>query len=94
LANQAAFVSTLRALVRLSRPEQVVAITHDAAIAESLMEELAPVGDWPASVARIRCERNREDVSVSRVEAGDDSPRDLQSDLERLGLKGEMQVLA
>jgi hypothetical protein len=93
LVNQAAFVSTLRAIVRLSRPEQIVAITHDTAIAESLTEELAPVGDWPASVARIRCERNREDVSVSRVEVSDDSRRDLEADLERLGLRGEMRAV-
>lgn len=94
VANQAAFVSTLRALVRLSRPEQVIAITHDAAIAESLAEELAPVGDWPASVARIRCERTKEDVSVSSSEWRDESPRDLRSDLERLGLLGEMRTPA
>lgn len=94
VTNQAAFVSTLRALVRLTRPEQIVAITHDAAIAESLAEELAPIGDWPASVIRIRCERNGEDVSVSSPEWRDESPRDLQSDLERLGLLGEMSVPA
>lgn len=94
VTNQAAFVSTLRALVRLSRPEQVVAITHDAAIAESLAEELAPVGDWPTSVARIRCERNKEDVSISWPEWCDESPRDLQLDLERLGLQGEMPAPA
>jgi hypothetical protein len=94
LANQAAFVSTLRAFVRLVRPQQIVAITHDTAIAESLAEELAPVGDWPASVARIRCERSKEDVSVSRLEERDDSPRDLQLDLERLGLMGEMHAPA
>jgi hypothetical protein len=94
LANQAAFVSTLRAFVRLVRPQQIVAITHDTAIAESLAEELAPVGDWPASVARIRCERSKEDVSVSRLEERDDSTRDLQLDLERLGLMGEMHAPA
>jgi AAA domain len=94
LTNQAAFVSTLRAFVRLLQPEQVVVITHDTAIAESLTEELAPVGDWPASIARIRCERSKEDVSVSRLEERHDSPRDLRSDLERLGLMGEMHAPA
>lgn len=92
--NQAAFVSTLRALVRLSRPQQLVVVTHDMAIAESLAEELAPVGNWPASVVRIRCERSKKDVSVSYLEGRDDSPRDFQADLERLGLMGEMQVSA
>lgn len=94
VTNQAAFVSTLRALVRLSRPEQIVAIAHDTAIAESLAEELAPIDDWPASVARIRCERSEEDVSVSSAEWLDESPRDLRSDLERLGLLGEMHAPA
>lgn len=94
VTNQAAFVSTLRALVRLSRPEQVIAITHDAATAESLGEELAPIGDWPASVARIRCERSKEDVSISSAEWRDESPRDLRSELERLGLLGEMHAPA
>lgn len=94
VTNQAAFVTTLRAFVRLLRPEQVVAITHDTAIAESLAEELAPVGEWPASVARIRCERNKADLSVSSLEWCDENPRDLQSDLERLGLVGEIPTPA
>jgi hypothetical protein len=67
---------------------------HDAAIAESLAEELAPIGYWPASVTRIRCERNGEDVSVSSPEWRDESPRDPQTDLERLGPLGEMPVHA
>jgi hypothetical protein len=87
--NQAAFVSTLRAFVRLSRPEQVVAVTHDAALAELLAEELAPVEDWPAAVARIRCQRNMEDKSVSTPEWREESSRDLESDLARLGLLGQ-----
>jgi hypothetical protein len=92
--NQAAFVSTLRAFVRLARPEQVVALTHDTALAELLAEELAPVEKWPASVARIRCERNREDVSVSSTEWREESSRDLASDLARLGLRGQTHAPA
>jgi energy-coupling factor transporter ATP-binding protein EcfA2 len=92
--NQAAFIATLRAFVRLARPEQLIVVSHDDAVAESLAEELAPVGDWPAAVARIRCERNRKDVSVVRTEQLDESPRDLESDLERLGLMDEMQAPA
>lgn len=94
VTNQAAFVSTLRAVVRLSRPEQIVVITHDTAIAESLAEELAPIGDWPASIVRMRCERSKEDVSIASLEWCDESPRDLQSDLVRLGLVGEMPAPA
>ena len=92
--NQAAFVSTLRAFVRLARPDQVVAVTHDNALAELLAEELAPVEKWPASVARIRCERNREDVSVSSTEWHEESSRDLASDLARLGLLGQTHAPA
>ena len=88
--NQAAFVSTLRAFVRLQRPQQLVVVGHDSAIAESLTEELAPVGDWPSAVARLRCERDERDISVVKPEKFDENQRDLESDLERLGLMGEM----
>jgi hypothetical protein len=93
-SNQAAFVSTLRTFVRLVRPQQLILFTHDTAIAESLTEELAPVGDWPAGIARIRCERNEGNVSVCRLEPLEDGSRDFGSDLERLGLMGEMQAPA
>jgi hypothetical protein len=92
--NQAAFVSTLRAFIRLSRPEQVLAITHDPVLAGLLAEELAPVDDWPASTARIRCQRNMEDASVSSLDWREESSRDLESDLARLGLLGQTQVSA
>lgn len=92
--NQAAFITTLRAFVRLARPEQLILVSHDDVIAESLAEELAPVGDWPTAVARIRCERDEEDASIVRPEQFDGSPRDLESDLERLGLMGGMHAPA
>jgi hypothetical protein len=89
-SNQAAFVSTLRAFVRLVRPEQLIAISHDQAVAESLAEELAPVGDWPAAAGLVRCERSKDDTSmVERVKI-EEIPRDLQVDLEQLGMVGEM----
>lgn len=92
--NQAAFVSTLRTFVRLVRPQQLIIFSHDTAIANSLIEELAPVGDWPAAIARVRCERNEKNVSVCRPEHHENSPRDLEIDLERLGLMGEMHSAA
>lgn len=93
-ANQAGFVTTLRAFVRLVRPQQLVVVSHDDVVAESLAEELAPVGDWPAAVSRVRCERNKDDVSVFRLKQGDETARDLESDLKRLGLTGELPVSA
>jgi hypothetical protein len=92
--NQAGFVTTLRAFVRLVRPQQLVVVSHDDAVAGSLAEELAPVGDWPAAVSRVRCERNKDDVSVFRLKQRDETARDLGSDLKRLGLTGEMPVSA
>jgi hypothetical protein len=54
---------------------QLIVVSHDDVVAESLAEELAPVGDWPTAVARIRCERDEEDVSFVRSEQFDESPR-------------------
>ncbi len=93
-ANQAGFVTTLRAFVRLVRPQQLVVVSHDDAVAGSLAEELAPVGDWPAAVSRVRCERNKDDVSVFRLQQRDETARDLGSDLKRLGLTGDLPVSA
>jgi hypothetical protein len=86
VVNQAAFASTLGAFLRLTRPEQVILATHDEAIAESLAKELSPVGDWPLATARLRCRRDELDASVVVPEAKYEEPRDLQADLERLGL--------
>lgn len=66
-SNLAGFTATLRAFVRLVRPEQLIVATHDDATALALQDELAPVGDWPESVARIRCRRDG-NVSVARPE--------------------------
>lgn len=92
--NRAAFVSTLRALARLVRPEQVVVCSHDAAVAESLAEELAPVRGWPAAVGRIRCGRNEENLSTCTAAEWDESDRDLAANLARLGLAGQMPTVA
>jgi hypothetical protein len=93
-SNQAAFVSTLRAFVRLVRPEQLIAISHDQAVAESLADELAPVDDWPAATSRVRCERSQNDTSLAKRIGLEEAPRDLEVDLERLGMIGEMPTLA
>lgn len=90
LSNRAAFVSTLRAFARLARPEQVIAISHDQVVAESLAEELAPVGDRPAAAGLVRCERSEDDTSIVELVKLEEVPRDLQVDLEQLGMVGEM----
>jgi hypothetical protein len=92
--NQAAFVSTLRALVRMVRPKQVVLCSHDSAVAESLMEELAPVDGWPTRARRVRCERDQSNLSRCEVVEGKDGQRDLTLNLKRLGLVGEMPTFA
>ena len=93
-SNQAAFVSTLRAFARLVRPEQLIAISHDQAVAESLADELAPVGDWPVATSRVRCERSKDDTSLAKRVSLEEAPRDLQVDLEHLGMIGEMPTPA
>lgn len=86
VVNQAAFASTLGAFLRLTRPQQVILATHDEAVADSLAKELSPVGDWPLATTRLRCRRDELDASVVVPEARYEEPRDLQADLERLGL--------
>jgi AAA domain len=93
-SNQAAFVSTLRAFVRLVRPDQLIVVSHDQAVAESLADELAPVGDWPAAASLVRCMRSKDDTSVAERVGLEESPRDLQVDLEHLGVIGEMPTPA
>jgi plasmid stabilization system protein ParE len=63
--NKAAFVSTMRVLVRLLRPRQLVVTTHDQALAGILEEELAPVDGWPEATGVLRCRRNGEGTSTA-----------------------------
>jgi energy-coupling factor transporter ATP-binding protein EcfA2 len=62
--NQWSFVATVRAFVRLTRPEQLLISTHDDAVATTLADDLAPVNDWPREVSRLRCERGPQDASA------------------------------
>jgi hypothetical protein len=87
--NRAGFVSTLRAVVRLLRPRQVILASHDDAFAAWLTDELAPVDGWPSAAARVRCKRNTNNVSVTVPEDREEESRDLQPEIERLGLTGE-----
>lgn len=95
MANQAGFVSTLRAFVRLTHPEQVIVTTHDDILAAVLAEELAPVDGWPDSVVRVRCQRDRDDASFARVEWVASSGRATREESEKLGLgEGEAKLFA
>jgi energy-coupling factor transporter ATP-binding protein EcfA2 len=88
-ANQAGFISTLRAFVRLTRPEQILVATHDDAVAAMFSEELAPVDDWPSSVARVRCQRDSEDCSVVTGSWTTGPSTAVASESEQLGLRDE-----
>jgi hypothetical protein len=88
-ANQAGFTSTLRAFIRLTRPEQVVVAVHDDTVATLLAEELAPVDGWPSAVTRLRCQRDPKDFSVVRAEWTSVESRSIAEEAERLRLQDE-----
>ncbi|HEV7529165.1 MAG TPA: AAA family ATPase [Solirubrobacteraceae bacterium] len=84
--NQWSFVATVRAFVRLTRPEQVVISTHDDAVAATLADDLAPVNDWPQQVSRLRCARGPQDASIVTQEALVSDSHDTERELTLLGL--------
>jgi len=84
--NLAGFISTLRAFVRLTRPEQVIVTTHDDVLGSLLAEELGPVEHWPAGVALLRCERGENDRSIVRELPTVTPTSSLEDEIERLGL--------
>jgi ABC-type hemin transport system ATPase subunit len=86
--NQAGLLATLRAFVRLARPEQVVITTHDDALGAVLAEEFAPVDGWPSRVARLRVQRNEDDASVPSPEWSLDEQRWTAEEADALGLEG------
>jgi hypothetical protein len=88
-ANQAGFISTLRAFVRLTRPKQMIVASHDDAVASVLAEELTPVDGWPKAVMRVRCQRNSSDVSVLTSEWSADDSRNIEGEAETLQLGDE-----
>lgn len=91
-SNQAGFVSTIRAFVRLAKPEQTVLLSHSDAVAASLAAELAPVDGWPRSMRRIRCSRDGGDRSVVDPVEHREESRALDDEIERLGLGQGMAV--
>lgn len=85
--NLGGFVSTLRAFVRLTRPEQVIVTTHDDVAASMLVEELGPVEQWPPAVTLLRCERGEDDRSIVRELPTVTPAPSLEDEIERLGLQ-------
>jgi hypothetical protein len=94
LINQAGFISTLRAFLRLTRPKQVLITSHDDSLATLLADELAPVDGWPSAVARIRCERDGDDASVVVPQPGTSTASTIHDETQRLGLFGESALSA
>ena len=88
-SNRAGFAATLRAFVRLTRPEQVLVISHDDGLARLLAEELAPVDGWPEEVKRLRCRRDENDASIVVEEEENERSVGMQGEMEQLGLGGE-----
>jgi ABC-type hemin transport system ATPase subunit len=92
--NQWSFVATVRAFVRLTRPEQVLISTHDDAVAATLTDDLAPVNDWPREVSRLRCERGPQDASTVTQQALIVDSHYTERELATLGLGASSSALA
>jgi hypothetical protein len=84
--NQAGFASTLRAFVRLITPKQVVLATHDDSVAAVFAEEFALPGEWPASIKRLRFQRDDEDFTSVTEEPVPKKSLGLADETKRLGL--------
>lgn len=84
--NQAGLISTLRAFVRLVRPDQLVIATHDDPVAAVLSEELASVDGWPAQSLRLRCQRNSSDSTVVKPEPSYGPSCSIAEEVEQLGI--------
>jgi hypothetical protein len=92
--NQAGVVSTLRAFLRLARPEQVVVASQDEGVAGLLSEELAPVDGWPSSITKVRCSRDAHGFSVAEPAWSESTTRVVAEEVERLGLSGTPPLIA
>jgi hypothetical protein len=88
-ANTAGFTSTLRALTRLLKPEQMVIASHDDRVAAMLAEELAAVDGWPVSVRRVRFQRDAQEHSEPMEEWVSERECETAPELEQLGFLEE-----
>ena len=85
--NRAGFISTLRAYVRLTRPQQLVIATHDDPVAAMLAQEFAPVDRWPGQSVRFRCQRDSSDCTRVRPEPAYTHSSNISAEIEQLGLE-------
>jgi ABC-type cobalamin/Fe3+-siderophores transport system ATPase subunit len=85
--NQAGLISTLRAYVRLTRPQQLVIATHDDPVAAMLAQEFAPVDQWPGRSATLRCQRDSSDCTILMAEPAYTHSSDINAEIEQLGLE-------
>jgi hypothetical protein len=92
--NQAGFIATLRAFVRLTRPEQLIVATQDDTLAAVLAEELAPVDGWPKTATRIRCRRDRDDMSTTTPFDCPPAQHATSEETDVLGLHGKAAATA
>jgi hypothetical protein len=84
--NRAGLVATLRSIVRLTRPEQLVITTHDPVLADLLEEELGAVAGWPTTLTRLRCQRDGQKASIVDQFETQASDADLEREKRVLGL--------
>jgi energy-coupling factor transporter ATP-binding protein EcfA2 len=85
--NQAAGIATLRSLVRIVRPEQLIVASHDPSLADALLVEMGELDGWPRGVSRVRVDRDANGLSRATVESELVSPEaDISSELSILGL--------
>jgi hypothetical protein len=90
--NMAAFITTLRSVVRLLKPAQFVITTHDDTMVALLEQEFAAVDGWPAETELLRCRRTGSGASDAFSAVRDDSrpsAADLQAELRKLALAPE-----
>lgn len=85
--NKAAFVATLRSLLRMLEPKQVLVTTHDDAVVALLEQELGQVAGWPAEVGILRCSRSADGASkVVREDPAGPREADIERELRMLSL--------
>jgi hypothetical protein len=88
--NKAAFLATLRSIVHLLEPKQLLVTTHDDTLAALLEQELAVVEGWPSEFGQLRCRRTNSATSVAEPWPEAEIPRqptDLDSELRALGFR-------
>jgi hypothetical protein len=85
--NQSGLISTLRAYVRLTRPQQLIIATHDDQAAAILAQEFAPVNQWPGQSACLRCQRDSSDSTIIRPEPAYTRSSDINAEIEQLGFE-------